>query len=506
MPSSGSDVPDHPHKFDSGDMYGHSGHGGMIPDGTEPLVDPRISMRDVTNDVTRPMFQWPPLTWHVAFGIAQLCAAVGALVVITQIRRGMGISGINNPVGWGVYITNFVFWIGIGHAGTLISAILFLFRQKWRTAINRSAEAMTIFAVMVAGLFPLLHTGRPWKAYWLIPYVNDRLLWVNFRSPLVWDVFAVTTYATISIVFWYVGLIPDLATARDRARNKIQKFFYGTLAVNWTGSVRDWAHYERAYAQFAWIATPLVLSVHSVVSFDFAASLIPGWHTTIFPPYFVAGAIFSGFGMVITLLVVLRWALQLEHLITVNHLELCNKIILATSMLVLYAYISEFFVAWYSEAQYEQAQFNYRLFGDHWWATWIMLTCNGIIPQLFWFRKIRRHLLIMWIISLFVNVGMWFERVNIFVQSLEHDFLPVNWHYFVPSIFDAGITLASFGMFFTLFLLFSRVLPTMAMAELKSVLHNHNARGVQRKFEIVTWPAKIGRKGARQISSEEASH
>ncbi len=502
---SGHGHDDSQHKFDSGDMYGHTGHGGMTPDGTEPLVDPRISMRDVTDDVCAPMFKWPPLTWHVAFGIAQLAAVLGLFCVVTQLRRGMGVSGINNPIGWGVYITNFVFWIGIGHAGTLISAILFLFRQKWRTAINRSAEAMTIFAVMVAGMFPLLHTGRPWKAYWLIPYINDRLLWVNFRSPLVWDVFAVTTYATISIVFWYVGLIPDLATARDRARNKIQKFFYGALAANWTGSCRDWAHYERAYAQFAWIATPLVLSVHSVVSFDFATSLIPGWHTTIFPPYFVAGAIFSGFGMVITLLVVMRWALKLEHLITVNHLELCNKIILATSMLVLYAYLSEFFVAWYSEAQYERAQFAYRLTGDHWWATWTMLICNGVIPQLYWFRYFRRHLVIMWIISIFVNIGMWFERFNIFVQSLEHDFLPASWHYFVPSIYDAGMITMSFGVFFTLFLLFTRVLPTMAIAEVKSVLHNHSSRSTRRRVEIIAWPSRKA-DASRQIASTEASH
>jgi molybdopterin-containing oxidoreductase family membrane subunit len=475
---------------------GH-GHGGMTPDGSAPLVDPKYSMRDITDDVLAPMFKFPPLAWHMAFGAAQLAFAIGAVCVAVQMIRGLGILGINNPIGWGVYITDFVFWVGIGHAGTLISAILFLFRQKWRTAINRSAEAMTIFAVMCAGLFPLLHVGRTWKAYWLFPYPNDRLLWVNFRSPLLWDVFAVSTYATVSMIFWYTGLIPDMATARDRAKNKIQKAIYGVLAMNWTGSVRDWAHYERVYARFAWLATPLVLSVHSVVSFDFAVSMIPGWHTTIFPPYFVAGAIFSGFGMVITLLVPMRKFLRLEHIITVNHLELCNKVILATSLIVGYAYISEFFVAWYSEAPYERAQFMYRLIGllntpdggiAHMWAFWTMMICNVMIPQLFWSKRIRRHLTIMFIISIFVNIGMWFERFNIFVLSLEHDFLPASWGYYRPTLFDWGVTLGSFGLFFTLFLGFSRVLPTIAIAEVKSVLHRPNAGGVERPFEVVVWP------------------
>jgi molybdopterin-containing oxidoreductase family membrane subunit len=447
------------------------------------------------------MFTWPPLGWHIAFGFAQSMLAFGAVVVAIQMYRGLGILGINNPVGWGVYITDFVFWVGIGHAGTLISAILFLFRQKWRTAVNRSAEAMTIFAVQCAGLFPLLHVGRTWKAYWLIPYPNDRYLWVNFRSPLLWDVFAVTTYVTISLLFWYTGLLPDFATARDRAKNKIQKWAYGTLAMNWTGSIRDWAHYERAYAQFAWLATPLVLSVHSVVSFDFAVSLIPGWHTTIFPPYFVAGAIFSGFGMVITLLVPMRRLLRLEHYITINHLEICNKVILLTSMIVGYAYIMELVIAWYSEAQYERAQFLYRLIGlmhakdpaiAHAWSYWLMMFCNVALPQLFWFKKIRRHLAIMFVISLFVNVGMWFERFNIFILSLEHDFLPANWAYFQPTLFDFGTTIGSFGLFFTLFLGFCRVMPTLAIAELKTVLHNPKAKDVERDFEVVSWPAGEG--------------
>ena len=504
-----------PGDHDHGHEEEHRTHGGMLPDGSAPLVDYKYSMRDVTDDVLRPMFTWPPLGWHIAFGFAQAMLAFGAVVVAIQMYRGLGILGINNPVGWGVYITDFVFWVGIGHAGTLISAILFLFRQKWRTAVNRSAEAMTIFAVQCAGLFPLLHVGRTWKAYWLIPYPNDRYLWVNFRSPLLWDVFAVTTYVTISLLFWYTGLIPDFATARDRAKNKLQKWAYGTLAMNWTGSIRDWAHYERAYAQFAWLATPLVLSVHSVVSFDFAVSLIPGWHTTIFPPYFVAGAIFSGFGMVITLLVPMRRLLRLEHYITINHLEICNKVILLTSMIVGYAYIMELVIAWYSEAQYERGQFLYRVMGllhaedgnmAHAWSYWLMMFCNVALPQLFWFKKIRRHLAIMFVISLFVNVGMWFERFNIFILSLEHDFLPGSWAYFKPTLFDFGTTIGSFGLFFTLFLGFCRVMPTLAIAELKTVLHNPKPQGVERDFEVVSWPAGEGDEAASLPTPGDKEH
>ncbi len=501
----------HSHSEDRPVEYGPTHWGGNTPDGSAPLVPYHVSMRDVTNDVLRPMFTLPPLQWHMAFGFAQACLALGAVLVAIQMHRGLGILGINNPVGWGIYITDFVFWVGIGHAGTLISAILFLFRQKWRTAINRSAEAMTIFAVQCAGLFPLLHVGRTWKAYWLIPYPNDRWLWVNFRSPLLWDVFAVTTYVLISLLFWYTGLIPDFASARDKAKNKIQKFAYGLLAMNWRGSIRDWAHYEKGYAQFAWLATPLVLSVHSVVSFDFAVSLIPGWHTTIFPPYFVAGAIFSGFGMVLTLLIPMRHLLNLKQYITMNHLELCCKVILFTSMLVGYAYIMEFIIAWYSEAQYERGQFLYRLMGNafssenaswyHAWAFWTMFTCNVIIPQIFWFRWARRNLALMFVVSLFINVGMWFERFNIFVLSLENDFLPSNWAYFVPTMFDAGVTLASFGLFFTLFFGFCRVLPTLSIAEVKTVLHNPNAGRVERDFEVVSWG---GESSSSSHSSKEA--
>ena len=428
-----------------------------------------IRVPEITDAVVEPMDTRPGLLWILAFLLAQGALGIGVISVTHQLMHGIGSLGINNTVGWGAYITDFVFWVGIGHAGTLISAILFLFRQKWRTAINRSAEAMTIFAVMCAGLFPLLHIGRNWYAYWLIPYPNKRDLWVNFNSPLLWDVFAVTTYATTSMVFWYVGLIPDLATVRDRVKG-IRKVIFGTLSLGWKGTGSTWVHYERAYAQFAWLATPLVLSVHSIVSFDFAVSNLPGWHTTIFPPYFVAGAVFSGFGMVITLLVVARSTMKLEHLITMDHLDLCNKVILATSWIVSLAYLTEIFIAWYGGSYYERYAFLNRAIGPYWWAYWTMMTCNCVLPQLFWFRRIRRNLLIMFIISIFVNVGMWFERFNIFIISLHQDFLPANWNYYVPTFFDWATTLGSFGMFFTLFLLFCRVLPVIAIAEIKSVL------------------------------------
>ncbi len=425
---------------------------------------------DVTTAVVGPMTAKPGLLWFMAFALAVAAFGIGAISVIHQLIHGIGILGINNTVGWGVYITDFVFWIGIGHAGTLISAILFLFRQKWRTSINRAAEAMTIFAVMCAGLFPLLHIGRNWYAYWLIPYPNKRDLWVNFNSPLLWDVFAVTTYATTSMIFWYVGLIPDLATARDHSKNFLRKMIFGVLSLGWKGTGKAWVHYERAYAQFAWLATPLVLSVHSIVSFDFAVSNLPGWHTTIFPPYFVAGAVFSGFGMVITLLVVARSTMKLEKLITMDHLDLCNKVILATSLIVSLAYLTEIFIAWYGGSMLERYAFLNRAVGPYAWAYWTMMFCNCVAPQIFWFRSMRRHLLIMFIVSIFVNIGMWFERFNIFVISLHQDFLPANWNYYEPTFFDWATTIGSFGMFFILFLLFCKVLPVIAIAEIKSVL------------------------------------
>jgi Ni/Fe-hydrogenase subunit HybB-like protein len=442
----------------------------------EVLVTGTKTYKDVNDDVSRPLESFPTWKWWVCFGVAGICLLIWLFSVGSFVLIGQGVLGLNQPSGWGTDITNFVFWIGIGHAGTLISAILFLFRQKWRTAINRSAEAMTIFAVMTALTFPLLHTGRPWyAAFWLLPYPNQRHLWVNFRSPLLWDVFAVSTYFTISAVFWYIGLIPDLASIRDRAKNGIRKFIYTVLSMGWRGSNRNWSHYEMAYMLLAGLSTPLVLSVHSVVSFDFATSLEPGWHTTIFPPYFVAGAIFSGFAMVLTLLVIMREVFNLKNYITIDHLEKMNKIIMATGLMVGYAYACEFFIAWYSGSSYERFVFVNRAFGPYWWAYWIMASCNVFIPQLFWSRKLRRNIAVMFVVSLYVNIGMWFERYVIIVTSLHRDFLPSSWKMYFPTWYDWGWTLGSFGLFFSLFLLFCRVLPTIAMAEVKGVMKTGQA-------------------------------
>ncbi|HRK01032.1 MAG TPA: polysulfide reductase NrfD [Oligoflexia bacterium] len=439
----------------------------------EPLIDPSKSYADVTNDVCDPVERFPTKLWFKAFMVANIVMFIGLFCMGLTIATGIGQWGLNRTVGWAFDITNFVFWIGIGHAGTLISAILFLFRQKWRTSINRSAEAMTIFAVMTAAIFPLLHTGRQWlAAFWLFPYPNSRDLWVNFRSPLLWDVFAVSTYFTISLVFWYIGLIPDIASVRDRAKNKIRKTIYTILSLGWTGSARAWNHYETAYMLLAGLSTPLVLSVHSIVSFDFAVSILPGWHTTIFPPYFVAGAIFSGFAMVITLLLIAREVLpQLKSYIRHVHLENMCKVIMLTGLMVGYAYGTEFFVAWYSGNEYERFVFINRAFGPYGWSYWTMVTCNVLIPQLFWSKSIRRNLKAMFVITIFVNIGMWFERFVIIVTSLHRDFLPSSWSMFTPTWVEIGIMVGSFGLFFTLFLAFCRVLPMIAMAEVKSVIH-----------------------------------
>jgi Ni/Fe-hydrogenase subunit HybB-like protein len=434
-----------------------------------PLIDPRKSFGDVTADVAAPLERKPGMLWKVAFGISLLLTIQFFLEIGWQMYKGIGVWGLNHPVGWAVDITSFVFWIGIGHAGTLISAILHLFRQRWRTAINRSAEAMTIFAVMTAGLFPLIHMGRTWFGYWLVPYPNWRYLWVNFRSPLVWDVFAVTTYLTISVCFWYTGLIPDFASLRDRSTGW-RRAIYGALSLGWRGSERHWQHYERAYMMLAGLSTPLVLSVHSIVSFDFATSILPGWHTTIFPPYFVAGAIFSGFAMVVTLLVIMRKVFRLEEYVTLHHLENMNKIILVTGMMVGYAYATEFFVAMYSGNKFESFTFLNRATGPFAWSYWIMVSCNVIVPQVFWFRRFRRSLAVMFVVSLLVNVGMWFERFTIIVTSLHRDYLPSAWSYYKPTIFDYSVIIGSFGFFFMMFLLFCRFFPTISIAEVKSVL------------------------------------
>ena len=411
----------------------------------------------------------PPLAWYVTMAISLMLLAMLGGLLAYLIATGVGVWGNNNPVMWGFPIVNFVFWVGIGHAGTLISAILFLFRQKWRTAINRFAEAMTIFAVVCAGMFPGIHIGRVWCAYWLFPIPNQMDMWPQFRSPLLWDVFAVSTYFTVSLLFWYIGMVPDLATLRDRSRSKLKAIAYGIFALGWRGSTRHWHRYERAYLLLAALATPLVLSVHSVVSFDFAVSQLPGWHTTIFPPYFVAGAIFSGFAMVNTLAIPARQLWGLKNFITMRHLENMNKVILLTGTIVGYAYGMEFFVAWYSGAEYEGFAFINRAFGQHWWAYLTMVSCNVISPQVFWFKKARTSIPIMFIVCIFVNIGMWFERFVI-ILSLEQDFLPSSWAYFKPTWVDMGMLIGSFGLFMTLFLLFIRYLPVIAIAEIKAVM------------------------------------
>ncbi len=401
-----------------------------------------------------------PLWWWVSFVVSS---------VAYLISTGVGVWGNQHPVMWGWPIINFVWWIGIGHAGTLISAILFLLRQNWRTAVNRAAEAMTIFAVMCAGIYPLIHVGRVWLAWWLFPIPNANAIWPQFRSPLMWDVFAVSTYFTVSLLFWYMGLIPDLAVFRDRAKTKVKQFCYGLFSLGWTGSNRHWSNYEKAYLILAGLSTPLVLSVHSIVSLDFAVSQLPGWHTTIFPPYFVAGAIFSGFGMVLTLLIPIRKICRLEDVITVRHIELMCKVTLATGSIVGYAYGMEVFIAWYSGSPYEQYAFLNRAFGPYWWGYWTMIACNVVFPQLFWFRKIRENMLIVFILSILVNVGMWFERFEIVVTSLHRDFLPANWSYFKPTLLDVSTYIGTFGLFFTMFLLFMRFLPIIAISEVKGV-------------------------------------
>jgi len=410
-----------------------------------------------------------PKWWWWAFIPSVTMMTMLLCMILYLMSTGVGVWGLGQPVMWGWAIVNFVWWIGIGHAGTLISAILFLLRQRWRTSINRAAEAMTIFAVMCAGIFPLIHIGRIWYGWWLLPLPNANGIWPQFRSPLMWDVFAVSTYFTVSVLFWYMGLIPDLAVMRDRARSKIRKFAYGFFALGWTGSNRHWSNYERAYLILAGLATPLVLSVHSIVSLDFSVSQLPGWHTTIFPPYFVAGAIYSGFGMVLTLVVPLRKICKLEEIITPRHIELMCKVTLATGSIVGYAYAMEYFIAWYSGNPYERWTFWHRLFGKYWYGGWAMLCFNALVPQLFWFKKCRRNLLIVFVISIFVNIGMWFERFVIVVGSLYQDFVPANWSYYSPTWVDVCTYLGTFGLFFTFFLLFIRFVPLIAIAEVKGV-------------------------------------
>ena len=448
-------------------LPGHSGDGHVDE---PPLVAGNMSFHDVTELVSYHTEKKTPTAWLGAFALANVGLLLLGVMVAYLFWNGTGVWGLNNPVGWGYAIVNFVFWVGIGHAGTLISAILYLFRQQWRTAINRSAEAMTIFAVICALLFPGIHVGRVWVAYWMLPIPNQMEMWPQFKSPLLWDVFAVSVYFTVSLIFWYVGLVPDLATLRDRAKSLLRRRVFGFLALGWSGANRHWRNYEKAYLLLAALATPLVLSVHSVVSFDFAVSVVPGWHTTIFPPYFVAGAIFSGFAMVVTLLVISRRIYNLENIITINHLEKMNIIILLTGTMVGFAYITEFFIAWYSGVEYEQYAFLNRATGPYAWAYWTMMSCNLFFPQFFWFKKLRRSIPFMFVASIIVNIGMWFERFVITVTSLHRDYLPSSWDYYSPTWVDVLTLVGSFGLFFTLFLLFLRFLPMVAMAEVKIVM------------------------------------
>ena len=434
------------------------------------LVQGRDDFASLTETICRVTeAKRPPRAWYLIFGVALALLGMLGAVIIHLIMKGVGVWGNNQPVAWAWPIVNFVFWVGIGHAGTLISAILFLFRQGWRTAINRFSEAMTIFAVICAGLFPAIHVGRIWFIYWVFPIPNQMSMWPNFRSPLLWDVFAVSTYFSVSLLFWYMGMVPDLATLRDRAVTKVRRFWYGLFSLGWNGSNRQWHRYERTYLILAALAAPLVLSVHSVVSFDFAASQLPGWHTTIFPPYFVAGAIFSGFAMVLTLAIPARTLFGFKDLITEQHVDLMCRIIMATGMMVGYAYSMEFFMSWYSANKYEGFTFVNRATGPYWWAYWIMVSCNVISPQIFWFKKARRNMLLVFVVSIFVNIGMWFERFVITVTSLNRDFLPSSWGYYSPTIVDIMTLAGSFGLFFTFFMLFCRYLPQVAIAEIKNV-------------------------------------
>lgn len=440
------------------------------------MREPSAAFREVTETVCavheRPR---PPKAWYIALAVGLGLLGLFGVSIANLFMNGIGIFGNNNTVGWAWPIVNFVFWVGIGHAGTLISAILFLMRQQWRTSINRAAEAMTIFAVACAGLFPILHTGRPWFVYFMLPLPNDMNMWPQFRSPLMWDVFAISTYATTSILFWFMGMVPDLATFRDRAKSKVAQIVYGVLALGWRGSARQWHRYERAYLILAALATPLVLSVHSVVSFDFATSQLPGWHTTILPPYFVAGAIFSGFAMVLTLMIPARELFGLKEVIKPSHIEAMCKITLATGTMVGFAYGIELFIAWYSGSMYEQYAFVNRVFGPYSWAYFTMVTCNVLVPQFFWFKKCRQNPWIIVGLCILVNVGMWFERFVIVVTSLSRSFLPSSWDYFKPTLWDAGLLAGSFGLFITLFVLFCRYLPVVAIAEVKATLPEAHA-------------------------------
>jgi molybdopterin-containing oxidoreductase family membrane subunit len=477
----------------------------------QPLVTGDHDFNWVTNKICKIVETNAPNWWWVCMPMAMITASFTLMGLIWLVSTGVGVWGLANPINWGWAIVNFVFWIGIGHAGTLISAILCLLKQGWRTSINRAAEAMTIFAVVCAGVFPLFHVGRVWFAWWLFPLPNANLIWPQFRSPLEWDVFAVSTYGTVSVLFWYMGMIPDFSILRDRAVQRLskgfyeetsklrqsmakgadifRKYFYGVLAMGWRNAGNHWRNYEMAYLLLAGLSTPLVLSVHTIVSFDFAVAVLPGWHTTIFPPYFVAGAIFSGFGMVLTLMLPLRALYGLHDLITQRHIDNMCKICLGTGSIVGYAYIMEFFIAWYGANPYESFAFINRAFGQYSWAYYIMFSCNVFTPQLFWFESVRKNAALVWIMSILINVGMWFERFVITVTSLANDFLPSSWGYYSPTIVDIFTFAGTFGLFSTLFLMFLRFLPLMPIGEIKFVMPQGDPHGHSEGHDAHSEPA-----------------
>lgn len=439
----------------------------------EPLITGYRGLDWLSDEATRFNECGTPSWWRAGLVVALCLLMLGVVMVAYLVTTGVGVWGVSHPVMWGWATINFVWWIGIGHAGTLISAILFLLRQHWRTAINRVAEAMTIFAVLCAALFPIIHVGRVWYIWWLLPIPTSNAVWPQFHSPLMWDVFAIATYLTVSILFWYLGLVPDLALMRDRARRPVSRFFYGLCSLGWTGSQRQWHHYEKAYLIIAGLATALVVSVHSIVSLDFAATQLPGWHSTIFPPYFVAGAMFSGFGMVLTLIIPIRSLCGLENLITKRHIDLICKVTLATGSIAAYAFAVEACYAWFGGRPYERFMIWNRVAGPYWWAFVVVVACNLLAPQAFWFRKVRLNLRAVWWLSILINVGMWMERFVIIVGSLHRDFVPSNWSYYRPTWVDVSTFAGSFGLFFTFFLLFLRYLPVVAVSELKSIASNY---------------------------------
>lgn len=449
----------------------HGFEGDVTDRSYPPVIRPGHTFGSVTDKIsTIVLTRRTPRGWFIGFAIAFTLVMVLFYAIGYLLLAGIGIWGVNAPVGWGFAIINFVWWIGIGHAGTLISAILLLLRQKWRTSINRFAEAMTLFAVACAGIFPLIHMGRPWLFYWLTPYPNTMGMWPNFRSPLVWDVFAVSTYATVSLMFWFVGLIPDLATLRDRARSRPWQIAYGILAMGWRGSAIHWHRYEMAYLLLAGLATPLVVSVHTVVSFDFAISIVPGWHTTIFPPYFVAGAIYSGFAMVMTLAIPLRKVYHLEDFITMRHLNNMAKVMLATGLIVAYGYMIEVFMSWYSGSSYEQYMILNRMRGPYAPLYWALIACNVVIPQMLWMQRVRKSVLALFLIALVVNAGMWLERFVIVVTSLHRDFLPSSWGMYYPTVWDWATYIGTIGLFVALLFLFIRFLPMISIFEMRTIL------------------------------------